>query len=87
MEGEVPGGDLAWQVANALLMAARPWEKSTPQALRVPLYVEKEARKIPPAVKLGHSKRQTLTGPYNLMLHFEFVVLSKLFFFSTETIV
>lgn len=34
---------------------------------------------IPPAIKLGHSKRQTLIGPSNLMLHFEFVVLSKLF--------
>lgn len=30
-------------------------------------------------IKLGHLKRHTLTGSYNLMLHFEFVVLSKLF--------
>lgn len=88
----VPSGYLAWQEAalpasvwaNALLMVERPWEESTPRTLRVPRHMERDG--LPPAVQLDHSNRQTLTGPSNLMLHFEFVVLSVIFL-STEIMV
>lgn len=77
-----PGSRLLCQLgdgANAVPMAGRPGEESAPQALgECPLHMERR----------WHSSFCTtgsLTGPSNLMLHFEFVVLSRSFSFQLSS--